>query len=311
MRRTGLARGQGMKLAVSSAPKARKVFVSHPRAGRRTLLGIRAAHLPCAKWSFWWVIFREQTWVTSRERRRIRMSSGFGSSGQKRTPEKVVMEPSEPIQPAKQLKYVGHNSPQLLLSRRAQEPPLPWGTKRRTLLRGGGQRRVPPGEGLTTTPGRLHPREQPRRRWRWRTEQAPLTFRTPGGKDHAAQRSGPRPGNEVFALRRRTGTGQCLVAVTGTSPSTAGVFGLAQSSASAACNLAGTGLRAPGRHLDRSLPATPPSSRERSPSAPACSPPAKPQAPSAFAFRRRSVRSRRTRSAKTSRVTEMCAAISP
>src|SRR5450759_6036040 len=69
MRRTGLARGQGMKLAVSSAPKARKVFISHPRVGRRALLGIQAAHLPCAKWSFWWVIFREQTWVTSRERR--------------------------------------------------------------------------------------------------------------------------------------------------------------------------------------------------------------------------------------------------
>src|ERR1019366_1647242 len=70
MRRTGLAHGQGMKLAVSSAPKARKVFVSHPRTGRRALLGIQATHLPCAKWSFWWVIFREQTWVTSRERRR-------------------------------------------------------------------------------------------------------------------------------------------------------------------------------------------------------------------------------------------------
>ena len=69
MRRTGLARGQGMKLAVSSAPKARKVFVSHPRTGRRALLGIPATHPPCAKWSFWWVIFREQTWVTSRERR--------------------------------------------------------------------------------------------------------------------------------------------------------------------------------------------------------------------------------------------------
>ena len=70
MRRTGLARGQGMKLAVSSAPKARKVFVSHPRARRRALLGIQAAHLPGAKWSFWWVTFREQTWVTSRECRR-------------------------------------------------------------------------------------------------------------------------------------------------------------------------------------------------------------------------------------------------
>jgi hypothetical protein len=69
MRRTGLARGQGMKLAVSSAPKARKVFVSHPQAGRRALLGAQAVHLPCAKWSFWWVSFREQPWVTSRERR--------------------------------------------------------------------------------------------------------------------------------------------------------------------------------------------------------------------------------------------------
>src|SRR5450759_1121239 len=67
MRRTGLARGQGMKLAVSSAPKARKVFVSRPRAGRRAPRCPQAAHLPCAKWSFWWVTFREQTWVTSRE----------------------------------------------------------------------------------------------------------------------------------------------------------------------------------------------------------------------------------------------------
>jgi len=66
-----------MKLAVSSAPKARKVFVSHPRAGRRALLGIQAAHLPCAKWSFWWVTFREQTWVTSRERRSIEAEEVF------------------------------------------------------------------------------------------------------------------------------------------------------------------------------------------------------------------------------------------
>ena len=41
------------------------------------------------------------------------------------------------------------------------------------------------------------------------------TFPPPGGKDHGAQRSGPRPGNEVFALRDKTGTRQCLVAVTG------------------------------------------------------------------------------------------------
>src|ERR1035437_7918255 len=41
------------------------------------------------------------------------------------------------------------------------------------------------------------------------------TFPPPGGKDHGAQRSGPRPGNEVFALRDKTGTRQCLVSVTG------------------------------------------------------------------------------------------------
>src|ERR1035437_5892241 len=69
VRRTGLARGQGVKVAISSAPKARKVFVSHPRAGRRAVLAIQTAHLPCAKSPFWWVTFREQTWVTSRERR--------------------------------------------------------------------------------------------------------------------------------------------------------------------------------------------------------------------------------------------------
>src|SRR5450759_3383081 len=69
MRRTGLARGQGVKVAISSAPKARNVFVSHPRASRRAVLAIQTAHLPCAKSPFWWVTFREQTWVTSRERR--------------------------------------------------------------------------------------------------------------------------------------------------------------------------------------------------------------------------------------------------
>src|ERR1035437_10331920 len=43
------------------------------------------------------------------------------------------------------------------------------------------------------------------------------TLGTPGRKG-AAKRSGAasRPGNEVFALLGRTGTGQCLVAVTGT-----------------------------------------------------------------------------------------------
>jgi hypothetical protein len=45
----------------------------------------------------------------------------------------------------------------------------------------------------------------------WRPAQ--LTVGPQAGKDHEAQRSGPRPGNEVFALLGRTGTGQCLVAV--------------------------------------------------------------------------------------------------
>src|ERR1017187_7048499 len=40
----------------------------------------------------------------------IRMSSGFGSSGQKRTPEKVVMEPSG-IQPKNHAGYNEHNTP--------------------------------------------------------------------------------------------------------------------------------------------------------------------------------------------------------
>jgi hypothetical protein len=58
-----------MKLAISSAPKARKVFASTHESVQRAIPGLQAAHLPCAKWSFWWVSFREQTRVTSRERR--------------------------------------------------------------------------------------------------------------------------------------------------------------------------------------------------------------------------------------------------
>jgi hypothetical protein len=90
-------------------------------------------------------------------------------------------------------------------------------------------------------------------------------------------------GNEVFALRDKTETGQCPVAVTGTSLSTAGVFGLAQSNANAACNLGGTGF-----------PTSSPVQGQQS---------ERPQAPSAFALRLKSVRSRRTRSAKTPRGT--------
>jgi hypothetical protein len=72
------------------------------------------------------------------------------------------------------------------------------------------------------SPGVLHERRED---WRWRAEQAELTFETPGGKEHGAQRSVPCPGNEVFALWSRTGTRHCLVAVTGTGASTASVFG--------------------------------------------------------------------------------------
>ena len=84
MRRTGLARGQGVEVAISSAPKARKVFVSHPRAGRRAVLAIQTAHSPCAKSPFWWVTFREQTWVTSRERRRRTHHARDATTNQRR-----------------------------------------------------------------------------------------------------------------------------------------------------------------------------------------------------------------------------------
>ena len=83
-------------------------------------------------------------------------------------------------------------------------------------------------------PGDAPPRPLARR---WRAEQAEEIFQPQAGKDHAAQRSGPRPGNEVFALRRRTGTGQCPVVVTGTALSTPGVFGFALSTGSPASNL--------------------------------------------------------------------------
>src|ERR1019366_2264478 len=53
-------------------------------------------------------------------------------------------------------------------------------------------------------PGDAPPRPLARR---WRAEQAEEIFQPQAGKDHGAQRSGPRPGNEVFALLDRTGTG--------------------------------------------------------------------------------------------------------
>ena len=76
----------------------------------------------------------------------------------------------------------------------------------------------------------------------------------------AAKRSGApsRPGNEVFALLGRTGTGQCPVAVTGTSLSHCPRFWRRPRPApGAASNLAGTGLGGPGRHLDRRLASKP------------------------------------------------------
>jgi hypothetical protein len=82
---------------------------------------------------------------------------------------------------------------------------------------------------------------------------AELVFPPQAGKEHGAQRSGPRSGNEVFALLGRTGTGRCLVAVPDTSLSTAGVFGFARSNGSDASNLAGTGLAV----LAAVLPASP------------------------------------------------------
>ena len=94
------------------------------------------------------------------------------------------------------------------------------------------------------SPGVLHERRED---WRWRAEQAELTSGTPGGKDHGAQRSGPRPGNEVFALLGRTGTRHCPVPLSGISLSTAGVFGFAPT-AVPPFNLAGTGLGGSGRH---------------------------------------------------------------
>ena|ERR1035441_4598812 len=55
-------------------------------------------------------------------------------------------------------------------------------------------------------------------------------------------------GNEVFALLGKTEAGQCLVAVPGTSLSTAGVFGFAPTAATPP-NVDGPRLGGPGRHF--------------------------------------------------------------
>ena len=88
---------------------------------------------------------------------------------------------------------------------------------------------------------------------------------------------------------------------------TTGVFGLGQPTGSVASDLASAFRVA----LDRGRSSKRRCRRSASPSAPARSPPAKPQDPSTLAFRRRSVRSRRTRSTKTPRGTARCAAMSP
>jgi hypothetical protein len=116
----------------------------------------------------------------------IRMSAVFGSIGQKRMPEKVVMEPWGSIHPRNHAGYTRHNSPWLLLlSRRAHSRLFPGRPK-------GGVSGVVAGQG-----GRLFGR----------------------GRRHLALHSG--------------------------------CFGLRPASASAAFNLAGTGLGAPGRYFGR------------------------------------------------------------
>ena len=65
----------------------------------------------------------------------IRMSSGFGRSGQKRTPEKVVMEPSG-IQPKNHAGYNEHNT-HLLFSATHTRAAVPWDTKGLNLRRWG------------------------------------------------------------------------------------------------------------------------------------------------------------------------------
>jgi hypothetical protein len=58
------------------------------------------------------------------------------------------------------------------------------------------------------------------------TRNWPATLEDAGGRSHGAQRSGSRPLNEVFALRRRTGTRQCLVVAASTGPGSYPVFRL-------------------------------------------------------------------------------------
>ncbi len=64
-----------------------------------------------------------------------------------------------------------------------------------------------------TTPGGAPPKHGARGCCRWRGGTGLANFCLPDGQDHGAQRSGPCPGNEVFALLNKTGTRRCLVVV--------------------------------------------------------------------------------------------------
>ena len=119
----------------------------------------------------------------------------------------------------------GHLSPLTAPGRAAGDRSGLFGGVRGGSGQGGLQRLRPPPTGWNGRPG-------PTLADRWRPKPTRSTGR-PGGrgpprgiaarhgivwffwfwaeKGHAAQRSGPRPGNEVFALLDRTGTGHCPV----------------------------------------------------------------------------------------------------
>src|ERR1035437_6560271 len=126
------------------------------------------------------------------------MSAGFGSSGQKRTPEKVVMEPSESIYQQNRRNMVG-TIPPPLLSRWAQGPPLPWETNWRT---GARQLGLPWG-GRTSQEAGDSPTPHGRKDGAGGAETDPANFPTPGEKDHGAQRSGPRLWKRSFCASRQ------------------------------------------------------------------------------------------------------------
>jgi hypothetical protein len=131
------------------------------------------------------------------------------------------------------------------------------------------------------------------------------------------RREGPRsvakwsaPWKQSFCSSGQDRNGTVSRRGPGTAPSTAAVFHFAQPTTVSPPTWPGVAfalLLVTSTAVFQQAPL----SEHASPTAPACSPPAKPQAPSAFAFRLRSVRSRRTRSANTPRGTARCATISP